>query len=627
MTKSQPAPNSSGIRNIAILFAVVAVLYVARELLIPLAFAITLAMILAPIVALLEKARLGRVPSALLVMLVATASVAGAGWVIFNDLVQVAIELPEYRDNINKKLEALNAPGTSALGRAAESVQELGKQISHPPALPPPGSDGKAAGARSAHTAPVVRPLAVQIVNEPGNEFQYMGDVIKPFLRPLGIFGMVLIFSLYLLIRHNDLRDRLFRLVGVNQLNVMTQALNDAAQRVSRYLMLQLLVNFCFGAVCGIGLYLIGVPYAALWGAVAAILRIVPYMGSLVAAGLPLLLSLAVFDGWAPPLMVFLLFAIVELVTGNFVEPWLYGVHTGVSSLALLLSTVFWAVLWGPPGLILSTPLTVCVLVLGRYVPQFAFLHILLGDEAPLVAEALIYQRLLAMDEIEAKAVAESYLKAHSLEELYDLVLIPTLTMAEQDRHKGALEAAREEFLFLSIKEMLAEFPDYSLKSSPENAETATEPKIEWPSGRVICIPANDEADEISASMLSQLLELQGCAALSFPVDPDLREMLEVLQPSANDVICISAVPPFAFSHAKTLSRQLRSSFPLTKIVVGVWGFPGDTKQALERFQAPRPDHLVTTLQQAALAVGTPAESPALQQVEAGLIRETVVRP
>ena len=174
---------------------------------------------------------------------------------------------------------------------------------------------------------------------------------------------------------------------------------------------------------------------------------------------------------------------------------------------------------------------------------------------------------------------------------------------------------------------MLAEFPDYSLKSSPESVETATEPKIEWPSGRVICIPANDEADEISASMLSQLLELKGCAALSFPVDPDLREMLEVLQPSANDVICISAVPPFAFSHAKTLSRQLRSSFPLTKIVVGVWGFPGDTKLALERFQAPRPDHLVTTLQQAALAVGTPGESPALPQVEAGLIRETVVRP
>jgi predicted PurR-regulated permease PerM len=631
MTKHQSAPNSSGIRNIAILVAVVAVLYLARELLIPLAFAITLSMILAPVVALLQKLRLGRVPSALLVMLIATASVGGVSWVIFNDLMEVAIELPGYQDNIDKKIEALNAPGTSALGRAAESVQELGKQIANPPALAPPSSDGVSNGHRAPRVAPaaVARPLAVQIVTEPGNEFQYVSDVLKPFLRPLGIFGMVLIFSLYLLIEHNDLRDRLFRVVGVHQLNLMTQALNDAAQRVSRYLMLQLLVNFCFGALCGTGLYFIGVPYAALWGAVAAILRIVPYVGSLVAAALPLLLSLAVFDGWLQPLLVFVLFATVELVTGNFVEPWLYGIHTGVSSLALLLSTVFWAVLWGPPGLILSTPLTVCVLVLGRYVPQFSFLHILLGDEAPLVAEALIYQRLLAMDEQEARAVADAFLKEHSLAELYDLVLIPTLTMAEQDRHKGALDRPREEFLFLSIKEMLAEFPDYSSKSAPGGAEAAAietkaaavdnkpavvdnkiELKLEWPAGRVFCIPANDEADEISASMLSQLLELGGCAALSFPVDPGLREMLEVLQPSADDVICISAVPPFAFSHAKTLSRQLRTSFPLTRIVVGVWGFPGETKPALERFQAPRPDHLVTTLGQAVLAVAVPSAAP-----------------
>lgn len=298
----------------------------------------------------------------------------------------------------------------------------------------------------------------------------------------------------------------------------------------------------------------------------------------------------------------FVLFAALELLTGNLVEPWLYGIHTGVSSLALLLSTIFWAALWGPAGLILSTPLTVCVLVLGRYVPQFSFLHILLGDEAPLVAEALIYQRLLAMEEQEARAVADGYLKDHSLTEFYDSVLIPMLTMAEHDRHKGALDRPREAFVFLSIKEMLAEFPDYSLKL--DSAEAALEPKPTWPAGRVICIPSNDEADEVSATMLSQLLELGGCAALSFPVDPDLREMLQVLQPSADDVICISALPPFAFSHAKTLSRQLRTSFPTTKIMVGVWGFAGETKQALERFQAPRPDYLVTTLQQAVQVVG-----------------------
>jgi hypothetical protein len=347
----------------------------------------------------------------------------------------------------------------------------------------------------------------------------------------------------------------------------------------------------------------------------------------MVAAGLPLLLSLAVFDGWKSPLMVFLLFGVLELTTANFVEPWLYGVHTGVSSLALLLSTVFWAALWGPAGLILSTPLTVCVVVLGRYVPQYSFLHILLGDEAPLVAEAQIYQRLLALDDQEARAVADRFLKEHSLAQLYDSVLIPTLSMAEQDRHKGALDPAREEFLFLSLKEMLAELPDYSLKTEPANTESAVGklavgkpdepwqaaengagPKAAWPAGRVICIPAHDEADEISASMLSQLLEMGGCAALSFPVDPDMLELMQVLGPSEDDVICISSLPPFAFSHAKTMSRQLRTHFPLTRIVVGVWGFAGDTKLALERFQTPRPDDLVTTLEQALVTIAKPVE-------------------
>jgi hypothetical protein len=448
------------------------------------------------------------------------------------------------------------------------------------------------------------------VVDQPANELQYIADLAKPFLRPLAVCGMVLIFSLYLLIEKHDLRNRLFRLAGLRQLNVMTQALDDATQRVGRYLMLQLMVNVCFGTICALGLYLIGVPYAALWGVLAAILRLVPYVGSIVAAGLPLVLSLAVFDGWRYPAMVFGLFAGVELLTGNFVEPWLYGMHTGVSSLALLLSAVFWAALWGPAGLILSTPLTVCVVVLGRYVPQFSFLHILLGDETTLVAEAQIYQRLLSMDDQEARNVADTYLKDHSLAQLYDLVLIPALTLAEQDRHKGALEPSREEFLFLSMKEMLAELPVSSMRGPAVPEGGVVEPKLEWPSGRAICIPANDEADEITAAMLSQLLEMSGCLTVSFPVDPELLQLVQVLEPSANDVICISALPPFAFSRAKVLSRQLRARFPRTKLVVGVWGFTGDIDTALERFQAPRPDFLVTSLEQAMRAIALPATVP-----------------
>jgi hypothetical protein len=331
---------------------------------------------------------------------------------------------------------------------------------------------------------------------------------------------------------------------------------------------------------------LIGVPYAVLWGVVAGILRIVPYVGSVVAGALPLLLSLAVFDHWMQPLLVFLLFATLEVVTGNFIEPWLYGMHTGISSLAILLATVFWAALWGPAGLILSTPLTVCVVVLGRHVPHLSFLHILLGDQPVLVPEAQVYQRLLAMDDREARAVADVYLAENSLVQLYDSVIIPALTMAEQDRHKGALDSSREEFVFLSIKEMIAEFPE----------QTAQEPAPAAASGRVLCVPANDEADEIAATMLAQLLEQAGCPAVSLPLDPSLQHLAAIVEPAQGDVFCISAVPPFAFARARTLSRLLQVRFPRNKMYIGVWGFTGEIEQALQRFQPKRPEKLLTSL-------------------------------
>ena len=607
MIRQSKSPVSSGIRNIAILVAVVAVLYLAREILIPLAFAVTLSLILAPAIAWLEKLRLGRVPAALLVMLMSMAGAGAIGWVIFNDLVDVANQLPQYQQNIHKKLEAIRAPNTGAVGRAAASVKELGKELASPPAPVAPPMASNRAGPRIAPNA-ASGPLPVQVVEKPANELLYVRDMIQPFLGPLGVFGMVVIFSLFLMIGHNDLRDRLFRLVGVSQLNVMTQALNDATSRVSKYLLLQLLVNVGFGVLCGTGLFLIGVPYAVLWGAVAAILRIVPYVGAPVAASLPFMLSLAVFDHWMQPLLVFLMFSTIEIVTGNWVEPWLYGVHTGVSSLALILTTVFWTVLWGPAGLILSTPLTVCVVVLGRYVPQFAFLHILLGDEPALVEEAQFYQRLLAMDDQEARAVIDRYLNEHSLLELCDSVLIPALTLAEHDRHKGELDQDREEFLFLSVKEMLAELAERAARAALADVAAAGDAKPAPACGRIFCIPASDEADEVTAAMLALLLEHSGCIVLPFTPDPGLQQ-LAFVQPAADDVFCISALPPFAFAHARTLSHQLRVRFPGIRIVVGVWGFAGEADRAMERFQAPRPDRLVTSLADAIQAVLNPAVS------------------
>ena len=281
-------------------------------------------------------------------------------------------------------MDAFHIPATGQLGHAAESVKEIVQEVGNPGATPP------AAEGRGQKRAPAAQksPVPVQMVEPTSSAWTQFRNLGASALAPLGRVGIVVIFTVFMLLKREDLRNRLLRLAGIARLNLMTQALDDAATRVSRYILMQFLVNAGFGALFGFGLYLIGVPYPVLWGVIAALLRIVPYVGTLVAATLPLALSLAVFDGWLKPLLVFVLVAGLELIVANFIEPWLYGAHVGISSLALLVTTVFWTVLWGPAGLILSTPLTVCVVVLGRYVPQLSFLHILLGDEPVLVTEA-----------------------------------------------------------------------------------------------------------------------------------------------------------------------------------------------------------------------------------------------
>jgi hypothetical protein len=277
--------------------------------------------------------------------------------------------------------------------------------------------------------------------------------------------------------------------------------------------------------------------------------------------------------------------------------------------LALLVAAVFWAVLWGPAGLILSTPLTVCVVVLGRYVPHLSFLHILLGDEPVLAAEAQIYQRLLAMDQLEAHIIVEQLLKARPLVELYDAVLIPALSMAELDRHKGAIDTVREEFLFLSINEMIAEFSEYRVAESPSGAAQRLD-------ARILCLPAHDRADEITAAMLSQILEQKGFATLTFPVmGPSLNEVLASIETGCGDVVCISTLPPYAFAPARAMCRQIRERFPKLKVVVCVWGFSGDVQKAMTRFERTQPDRLSTSLAQAVEHIqelGSPRPDPAV---------------
>jgi len=598
-------PKLPGGGGVIVVLGTIAALYFAREILIPFAFALTLTFLLTPVVALLQRLHTGRVVSVLTTVLVSIVVLGCIGWIIANQLVGVANQLPLYRQNIHAKIDAFHIPVTGQLGHAAESVKEVVGEIAGPVAASPvPSPQGRNHKQGSGPSSPP-SPMPVRMVQPPTSGWAEIRDLGTPVLAPLGRAGMVVIFTVFMLLKREDLRNRLLRLAGLGQLNLMTQALDDASRRVSRYLLMQCLVNASFGTVFGFGLYLVGVPYAALWGAVAGILRIVPYVGTLVAATLPIALSLAVFDGWLRPLLVFLLVAGLEVIVGNFVEPWLYGAHVGISSLALLVSSIFWVVLWGPAGLILATPLTVCVVVLGRYVPHLAFLHILLGDEPVLAAEAKIYQRLLAMDQLEAHTIVDEYLKGRPLVELYDSVLIPALSMAEQDRHKGSIDAAREEFLFLSINEMIAEFSEYQLADGSSGEAFATVPEAaEHLNARILCLPAHDRADEITAAMLAQLLEQKGFAALSFPtVGSSLNEVLALVEAGHSDVVCISALPPYAFAPARAMCKQIRERFPKLKVVVCVWGFSGDTHKAMARFERTQPDRLTTSLAEAVAQV------------------------
>jgi predicted PurR-regulated permease PerM len=584
---------------IVMLVGTIAALYFAREILIPLAFALILTFVLTPVVALLQRARIGRVPSVAVTILITMAVAGCVLWVIALQLVDVAEQIPKYRQNIHVKMEALRIPTKGPLGLAAGSLRDIARELSSSGAPSPDSGSPVQNRKQQAAAAP---PVPVQVVEPPADGLGFARDLAQPVFRPVALTGLVLIFTVFMLIKRFDLRNRLLRLVGLGQINVMTKALDDAAQRVSRYLLMQVLVNAGFGVVFGFGLYLIGVPNPALWGVVAGLLRIVPYVGTMVAATLPIALSLAAFNSWLPPLLVFLLFAALELIIANFVEPWLYGSNTGISALALLVAAVFWTVLWGPAGLILSTPLTVCVVVLGSYVPQFAFLQILLGDDAVLGAEAQIYQRLLAMDQTEARAIVDEFLKQRPLVELYDSVLIPALSLAEQDRHKGEIDAAREEFLFISLNEMIAEFSEIQppqVSSSPE--DVAAQPSLPAQvSARILCLPADDRADEATADMLAQILGQAGHEALSLPIaHASPADLLALIERRQDDVVCISALPPYAFPPARKMCKVIRERFPKLKLVIGVWGFSGDTEKAKARFERTQPDRMVTSLAQA----------------------------
>ena len=361
----------------------------------------------------------------------------------------------------------------------------------------------------------------------------------------------------------------MIRLVGHGQLNVTTQVFEEAANRVSRYLRVQLMVNVSYGLPVGIALYLIGIPNAALWGVLATALRFIPYLGAWIAAALPIALAFAISDDWSLVVWTVAVFVVLELISNNVIEPWAYGASTGMSALAVIVAAIFWTWLWGAVGLLLAVPLTVCLVVVGRYIPQFSFLSIMLGDQPVLSLQDRIYQRLLARDQEEAAELAEEYVGEKGLEALYEDVLIPVLDLAERDRHSDALSEERTRFVFDSTRtlaEDLDEHPDEE-KEPTESAEAKDAQQPEAPLGPIsACIvPARDEADEIVGAMLRRCLARRKVAAELLTIDVLKSEVMDRLTELAPQVLYVSALPPAAVLHASYFCKRLRPRFPAVK--------------------------------------------------------------
>jgi predicted PurR-regulated permease PerM len=601
---------------------VVATLYFARVVFVPLALAFLFSLLLAPLVSALEWVRLPRVIAVILVLAAVFGALGGVGWKTSQEFIDVTSQLPAYKKTIQDKIHFIRKTSTPQLDKASDSVKELENEISNP------APNSSSAGIKKVLSTPV-KPMPVEIVAPP-NPISSVQNVFGP----LATLFLVTIFTIFMLIGREDLRDRFIRLAGgkrFSSITQATQALDEATRRIHRYLFLQLIVNASYGLLIGTALYFIGIPNASLWGLFAAILRFLPYIGPPLAAVMPVLLSLAVFAGWQHALATIALFVVLELLVSNFVEPLLYGAHVGLSALAILVAAVFWTLIWGFPGLVLSTPLTVCLVVMGRYSPSLSFLNILLGDEPVLEPHAQYYQRLLALDQNDARGIAEEFAKGKNLEELYSTVVIPALSLAEQDRHRDQLDKHTEDYIYQSTREIVEELAESVVPSVSDSDRAPTEADDARAALNhrlhVFCVPASDNADEIVALLLCQLLVKRGFTAQSVPVG-DHDHLLGLVTEAKPDVVVISALPPFAIDHARSLYATLHARLPHIEFIICLWHSETDPVKTVARLRLLPGHSLFSTLPQILehleAEVHGPAPAPPEQEPEPATVPGTI---
>jgi len=567
--------------------AAIGALYFGREVLEPIALALLLSFLLAPLMVRFQRVGLGKTWSAITVVLLSFIAAALIGWVVIGQLYGLATELPQYRENVRDKLRTLNPAGLGRLGKAREMIGEVTGVIAGQNTKPATGLKSKQKPEPTSQ-----QPIPVQVREPEPSPFQLLKNAAGSVFEPLATAFIVIIFVVFMLLNREDLRDRVLRLAGSGRLYLTTQVLDDAARRVSRYLLMQLAVNSLYGALVGTGLLLIGVPHALVWAVLAMLLRFVPYIGAWIAAAGPLLLAVAVDPGWSKFAWTFGLYVVLEFLAANVAEPLLYGSSTGISSLAILVAATFWTWLWGPVGLLLSTPLTVCLVVMGRYIPHLEFLGILFGDEPVLSASQRFYQRMIAMDAEDAAELAEELLGKGSLAEVYDQVMLPAITLVEEGRHAGFLDSAIEQYALENTRELVE---DLGARQDPGKQAPGSKFKV-------LCLPARDAADAIAAEMLAQLMPANVVTQV-MPLENSthnhsregFEEAIAAAQP---DLICISGVPPQATRQVALRCKHLRRRFPELPIMAAVWS---NAELATLRSRIPVRDanHVVCTLPQA----------------------------
>jgi predicted PurR-regulated permease PerM len=574
---------------------IITTLYFGREIFVPIALAVLLSFVLAPLVGLLQRLRVPRGLAVVSVVVTAFGLIFATGSLLATQLTQLAGDLPRYQSTISEKIQSFRetTAGRGTLERASGMLKDLGKELDKPK----DAASSLGPGSILAKTPAPLAPVPVEVRQPDPGALESLRSLISPLLHPLATTGIIIIFVIFILLQREDLRNRLIRLAGSRDLQRTTAALDDAASRLSRLFLIQLLLNGAFGIVIGAGLWLIGIPSAILWGILAAVLRFVPYIGSVIAAAFPLVLAVAVDPSWTMLLWTLALFLVVEPIVGHVIEPMVYGHSTGLSPVAVVASATFWTALWGPIGLVLATPLTVCLVVLGRHVERLEFLDVMFGDRPALSPPEIFYERMLAGDPTEAAEKAEEFLKERSLASYYDEVALKGLQLAQMDAERGALNQERLTKIRDAVNEFANDLSEQDDRPAPKvpatnDAEASSavdavskdaayedlpvlnkdELPAEWRGQHpVLCVAGRSLIDEAAAIMLGQLSTAHGLAARVEPAEALSTANLFRLDTTGVAIVCLVYLDASGPAHMRYAVRRLRRRLPKATFILGCW--------------------------------------------------------